>query len=298
MLGGQTQDVGGLNHKTSYDYTLPLLGVSSIKAPNGVFTYFNYDGFGRFKNMLDHNGNILKENAYSYPNRSVTEWMPRTELTTISASTSAMNALKTVSFVDGLGRDLQKIIVKGSPDSTRDIVASHVVYNTVGRPFKSYLPSPSPSVGGSLVSWANLKTAANTFYNDTIPYNETTAFDNSPLNRPITNFGAGNAWRIANKSMGMQYGVAPANTIKRFKASLNAVFCNVEGQATTIDYYGANELQKKISTSERGKTVTEYVDLQGRVVQREVEVSADTILTTAYCFDLFDRLAYVIPPNA
>ena len=150
-----------------------------------------------------------------------------------------------------------------------------MVYNAVGQPFKSYLTSPSSSVGGVLISLANLKTVANTFYGDTIPYNETTAFDNSPLNRPITNFGAGKPWRTANKFMGMQYSVASAGTVKRFKASLNAVFCNVEGQATTLDYYGANELQKQVSTSERGKTVTEYVDLQGRVIQKEVEVSAN-----------------------
>ena len=298
LLGGQTQDSGGLNHTTNYAYTLPLLGLSSIKAPNGVFTYFNYDNFGRFKNMLDHNGKILKENAYSYPNRSVTEWMPREELTSVSALTSAMNALKTVSYVDGLGRDLQKIIVNGSPDATKDIVASHILYDAFGRSFKGFIPSPSPTGGGIAVTTANLQTAAETFYGDTKPFTETTAFDNSPLNRPLTNFGAGNAWRTANKSVGMQYGVAPANTIKRFKASSGAVFCNVEGQPTTLDYYGANELQKKVSISERGKSIIEYIDLQGRVVQKEVEVSADTILITSYCFDLYDRLAYVVPPNA
>ena len=298
VLGGQTQDNGGLNHSTIFNYKLPILGLSSIKAPNGIFTYFNFDTFGRLKNILDHNSKVLKEYAYNYTNQSVTEWMPREELSSVNTSTSASNALKMISFVDGLGRDLQKIIVKGSPDSTKDIVASHVIYNAFGQPYKSYLTSPSSSVGGTLISLANLKTVANTFYGDTIPYNETTAFDNSPLNRAITNFGAGNPWRTANKSMGMQYSVAPAGTIKRFKASTGAVFCNVEGQPTTIDYYGANELQKKVSTSERGKTVTEYIDLQGRVVQKEVEVSADTILTICYCYDLYDRLAYCIPPNA
>jgi RHS repeat-associated protein len=299
-LIAQIQDdgIGTLNHSTFYNYTIPLLGLSSIQALNGTFTYFDYDSFGRLKNIKDHNNKVLKEYAYDFSNRKVTEWMPRVALITVTATTATFDALKTVSFVDGLGRDLQKIIVKASPDSTKDIVGSSVIYDAFGRGFKSFLPSPSPSVGGALVSVSALQTASSTFYGDNNPFTETTVFDNSPLNRSLTNFGAGAAWRTANKSVSVQYKVAPANTIKHFKASSGAVFYNVEGSPTIPEYYGANELQQKITTTEKGKTITEYIDLQGRTIQKEVEVSMDTILTTAYCFDLYDRLAYVIPPNA
>jgi RHS repeat-associated protein len=299
-LYAQIQDdgIGTLNHSTFYNYTIPLLGLSSIQALNGTFTYFDYDSFGRLKNIKDHNNKVLKEYAYDFTNRKVTEWMPRVALNAVTATTATFDALKTVSFVDGLGRDLQKIIVKASPDSTKDIIGSSVVYDAFGRGYKSFLPSPSPSVGGALVSVSALQTASSTFYGDNNPFTETTVFDNSPLNRPLTNFGAGAAWRTANKSVSVQYKVAPANTIKHFKASSGAVFYNVEGSPTIPEYYGANELQQKITTTERGKIITEYIDLQGRTIQKEVEVSMDTILTTAYCFDLYDRLAYVIPPNA
>lgn len=296
-LTGQTQDYGGLNHTTNYAYTTPLLGLSSIKSPNGVYSYFTYDSFGRLKTISDHNKKVLKEYAYDYTNRSVTEWQAREELSSVSASTTSANAIKIVNFVDGLGRDLQKVIANGSPDATKDIISSHVLYDTVGRAYKNYLASPSSLGSGSLLSLTNLQSSAATFYSDTKPFTEITAFDNSPLNRAITNFGAGNAWRTANKSIDVAYQVAPANTIKRFKASLSAVFCNVEGQATTIDYYGANELEKKVTTSERGKKVTEYIDLQGRLVQKEIEVSSDTVLTVAFCYDLYDRLAYAIQPK-
>ena len=51
-------------------------------------------------------------------------------------------------------------------------------------------------------------------------------------------------------------------------------------------------------TSERGKKIIEYKDLQDRVIRRDVEVSSDTILTTHYVYDIFERLAYTISPEA
>jgi RHS repeat-associated protein len=296
-LTSMAQDGFGLNHISNYAYTIPLLGLSSSQAPNGVFTYFEYDSFGRLKTIKDHENKVLKEHAYDFSNRSVTEWMPRVVLTAVSNSTATADATKMISYVDGLGRDLQKILVNGSPDASKDIVLSSVVYDVYGRGTKAYLPTPSTTGGGTLVT--DVQTPAKAFYDlDDVPYTETTLFDKSPLNRPLTQYGAGNAWRTANKAVTMQYKVAPANTIKRFKASLGAVFCNVEGQPTTLEYYGADELQQKVMVSERGNKTTEYIDLQGRTVQKDVEVSTGVVQSTIYVYDLFDRLSYVISPKA
>ena len=297
LLTSQTQDNGGLNHQTFFTYTTPLLGVASIKAPNETFTYFEYDSFGRLKTIKDHNTNVLKEYAYSFPNRNITEWLPKTALTAVNANTPTTQALKTVSYVDGLGRELQKVLANASPDASKDIIATSLVYDAYGRPHKSFLATPSTLANGSFL--ADVLTPAKAFYdNDNNPFNETTLFDESPLNRPLTSFGSGSAWRTANKAINTQYNVAPANTIKRFKASLSAVFCNVEGQPSTIDYYGPNELQKKVTISEQGKQTIEYIDLQGRTIQKEVEADNAEKLTTAYVYDLYDRLTYVVPPQA
>ncbi len=296
-LTGMAQDGFGLNHISNYAYTIPLLGLSSSQAANGVFTYFEYDSFGRFKTLKDHENKVLKEFAYDFSNRSVTEWMPRIAFTAVSNTTATSDATKTISFVDGLGRDLQKLVVNGSPDATKDIILSSVVYDIYGRGTKAYLPTPSTTGGGTFLT--DVQTPAKAFYDtDDVPYTETTLFDKSPLNRPLTQYGAGNAWRTANKALTMQYKVAPTGTIKRFKASLGAVFCNVEGQPTTLEYYGSDELQMKVMLSERGNKTTEYIDLQGRTVQKDVEVSAGVVQSIIYVYDLFDRLSYVISPKA
>ncbi len=50
---------------TTYTYD-PLIGVTSITAPDGSVAYYEYDGFGRLETVKDQDGNILKEMEYHY----------------------------------------------------------------------------------------------------------------------------------------------------------------------------------------------------------------------------------------
>ncbi|MDI1256715.1 MAG: RHS repeat protein [Flavobacterium sp.] len=50
---------------TTFTYK-PLIGVSTVTDPKGNTTYYNYDAFGRLKNVKDKDGNILSENEYHY----------------------------------------------------------------------------------------------------------------------------------------------------------------------------------------------------------------------------------------
>jgi len=50
---------------TSYTYK-PMVGITSITGPNGMTTYFEYDGFGRLTCEKDHLGKVLKVYYYNY----------------------------------------------------------------------------------------------------------------------------------------------------------------------------------------------------------------------------------------
>lgn len=49
----------------TYTYD-PLVGVTSNADSRGLFSYYDYDNFGRLKNVKDHNGNILTNYNYHY----------------------------------------------------------------------------------------------------------------------------------------------------------------------------------------------------------------------------------------
>jgi YD repeat-containing protein len=50
---------------TTYTYRLPF-GLASITDPNGTTVYYSYDNFGRLKEMIDHEYNVIKQYEYNY----------------------------------------------------------------------------------------------------------------------------------------------------------------------------------------------------------------------------------------
>jgi RHS repeat-associated protein len=275
--------------------------------------------------------NIYAQITPSTTRSYVIEQTPRKALTTLTNATAYTDVQSTVSYLDGLGRPLQTIIVRGTADGTADIVGSTTVYDNFGRATKGFLPTPNSTAGGAYL--ANPQTQGETFYNDTHPFTEVTVYDNSPLNRPLTSFGAGQAWRTVGntKPVNVQYNIPAPNTVIYFQAGLAGIGANTSSFSSeqkaqnlakgisyefegitaadfnnnspnsptpTLRYYGANDLTMTTHTSERGKKIIEYRDLQDRVIRKDVEVSADTVLTTHYVYDIFQRLAYVISPEA
>lgn len=274
---------------------------------------------------------LIKQQVYAQvtpsANRSyVLEQTPRVPLTTITNSTPYTSVQSSISYVDGLGRSLQTVLVNASGDGTKDVLGSTTVYDNYGRVVKNYLPIPNSTAGGTFV--ANPRNLGNTFYADTIPYSEIKTFDKSPLNRPTQSFGAGQAFRVASKSTAVKYGIPAPNTVIYFQAGLAGIGANTSSAdkakqvqnlsngtsfefdgitasdngannaAPTLRYYGANDLTMTTHISENGNKVIEYKDLQDRVIRKDVQVSVDTILTTHYVYDIFQKLAYVITPEA
>jgi RHS repeat-associated protein len=305
----KTQTVGGgsigtiLSRTMSYDY-FPLIGLSSATDINGYSTSYLYDGFNRLISVKDPQNYLLKDLSYHYANQTALSGLGVTPTNTMNyvVSRTAREAQtgtaldsdvdKTTTqleYMDGLARPLQSQIWKGTPDKLKDIITATSVYDIYGRVYKSILPTPSDALTGAYKSTA--QTLATTFYDgDTYPYSET-IFEASPLNRPIKQFGAGQAWRTANKFVEMQYQIAGAGV---YQFNLQA-----DGSIKWVNTYPTSSLFNNVTVSERGFQTLEVKDRQGRVTHKYQQIEGSfNYLITGYVYNDIGQLIAVIPPEA
>ncbi|WP_159102736.1 DUF6443 domain-containing protein [Flectobacillus major] len=292
-----------LNRTVSYDY-VPLVGRSSETDINGYTTTYWYDVFSRLKSIKDTQGYLLKDFHYHYANQTaLSGWgiIPTNTMNyvvsrtakeaqgTASLSSDIEKTTTQIQYMDGLGRSLQSLIWKGLPDKTKDIIVSTTLYDTYGRPYKDILPIPSETATAEYTSTA--QNLGITFYGDNFPFTET-VFESSPLNRPLRKYGAGQAWRTADKFTKFDYWLA-GNEMIRFDIQANGL---VNGNTR----YPNSSLYNNLITSERGIWTMEVKDKQGRIIGKLQQLEANTFnfATTAYVYNNLGQLSYVVTPNA
>lgn len=244
----------------------------------------------------------------------------QTALKSIDEIANNADVLESVIYHDGLGRPIQSIAIKASPDKT-DII-SHTVYDNIGRQEKEYLPYPDNNI--AIGSYRNESTALNgiidyykTNYPDDInttapnPYSQK-KFDNSPLGRILLQAAPGKDWAIGSgheKKLDYQTNtVTAADEVKLYVVTTQL---NSEGvyipSVTSTTNYSDNQLYKTIAKDEnwtKGKnnTVEEFKNKEGQLILKrtyadygaQTEVKHDTY----YIYDTYGNLTYVLPPKA
>jgi hypothetical protein len=228
-------------------------------------------------------------------------------------------------YFDDLGRPIQTVVTQGSPMGN-DIVQP-VVYDEFGREKRKYLPIVVESKDGrykpGIIDGGGSYTGiAASFYAtpggpiaaDEKPYAET-IFENSPLNRPLQQFGAGKSWYDNNKSIGYQYLVnvygtaAGQEKIVAYQMDENGMLAKeppFTGNVETGGYYSSNQLLIKCTVDEQGNTVREYTNKEEKVVLKKVQVVAGSTdlnnvnewAFTYYVYDDLNNLVIVVPPEA
>lgn len=223
----------------------------------------------------------------------------------------------TVEYLDGLGRPLQSVQVKGSVDGTKDVIQL-VEYDQVGRNANIYLPYVGPTSNGSYRT--NALTEQQSFFNslpigmgqNLFPFSRT-IFEPSSLNRVKEQGATGEDWQpVVGSSTGhtqkIVYGVNAANEVRLFIAE-SVIISGETYKRNLIEagYYTAGQLSLTVSKDENwqagdGKvgTVEEYKDKEGRVVLKRMfnEKSGIEILSTYYVYDDLGNLSFVLPPGA
>jgi RHS repeat-associated protein len=235
-------------------------------------------------------------------------------------STRPLNEVKqTTSYVDGLGRPLQKVMLKGSmatnnSNNPTDLVMP-IEYDAFGREVYNWKPYSSTENNGLFKTdpFAQQQTFMQGLYSTQGEnyFYEKTEYEPSPLNRPVKTCAPGNSWVGANRGIGAKYWLNTAADAVRMW-NVNNV-SNGLGNYTTSSTYPAGTLYKNITVDEHGKQVIEFKDKEGTVLLKRMQLTGnaddgtgnvssgdreiDGWLCTYYIYDDIKNLRCVIQPE-
>ena len=246
----------------------------------GETVRYSYDGLGRLAEVRDKDGNKRTGYEYGY---NLPENIIRTKQYTSAGITSESQI--TEQYFDGLGRPSSVVRKSASPFQNCDLTET-LEYDTLGRKVRQSLPIPSlqPSFYGAAEE----------------PYTKT-LYDNSPLDRPVAEFGPGKAWHDAGKAVRKKFLTNDfSDSLKCVKWSVNwtndtTLVVNKDG------WYSHGVLRAEHITDEDGHTIIRFKDMTDKpILERSLmRTTGNTIncIDTYYIYDDFDRLAAVLPPE-
>ncbi|WP_242675519.1 DUF6443 domain-containing protein, partial [Niastella koreensis] len=212
--------------------------------------------------------------------------------------------LQTTTYVDGLGRSVEKVSRETATPATAGGLWGDVVqfsqYDQFGRQPQQYLPYTTTTEIGKY------KTAPLTeqpqyytnIYNETSAYSSL-SFDNSPLNRVEGVKAPGTTWTSAIGEAG-GYDMNSAND----NVQMFAVDYIKGNPPVNIGVYAPNSLYKVTTIDENGKSVITYTDKSGKLILKKIQIddvpSAGHAgwICTYNIYDDLDLMRYQLQPEA
>ncbi len=199
-----------------------------------------------------------------------------------------------ITYYDGLGREIQFVNCKASPDG-RDIIQP-IIYDDLGRISKEYMPYSVKQDGGDgpggyrpkVVDEQLLVTQALYGIDHIITYTEK-IFECSPLNRLLKQGAPGIEWNIdEDATIDLTYGTNNTSEVKMYNITHEGKL-----EVSSSGYYSKGELIKVITNDEDNNVSVKYKDKSGNLI---LEIVAGNY--TYYVYDDFNQLRYVISPEA
>jgi len=223
-----------------------------------------------------------------------------TDTATADGLTSPYDVQQTTQYLDGLGRPIQTVQRQITPKGN-DLVQPQV-YDPLGREAIHYLPYAATTSDGNFkpTALASLDSFnAAQFPNEEFYYGQT-AFEPSPLNRPLANYAAGMSWVGSGRGVSTSYQV---NAAQDSVAIWNVA--QAQGSIPTMaGFYPHGQLTKTVTADEAGHQTVEYKDKDGLVILKKVQhaVTPGTAhvgwLCTYYVYDYLQTLRFILPPEA
>ena len=202
---------------------------------------------------------------------------------------NASKCMEQIQYFDDLGREEQLVLKQFAPNG-QDLV-SGIQYDGYGRKWREFIPVQSTGSTGSYVS--GLSEQAVKFTGDASPYKEI-GYEASPLERVLSETGAGAAWHSAGKKKCSDYLVNDASVNGLLSARHYAISSDYSITQGSPSVYAAGELLVSLSVGEDNDSTLTFTDKQQHTVlvrQRNKGVSHDTY----YVYNDYGLLCYVLP---
>ncbi|WP_418637460.1 DUF6443 domain-containing protein [Winogradskyella sp.] len=251
-------------------------------------------------------GNGGCPSATSLSNRNyVYTISPQKEVTTMSQLTLNKDALKNITYFDGLGRADQTIAIKQS--ATEKDIINHLEYNVLGQQEKEYLPYVPTSAGSEGLYRTNALTSTNSFYN-TAAYGSTTnpyaqkTFEATPMAKIMAQAAPGYDWRKGGgHEIEFTYNTNHATEVKQYYVTTTFSNNTYYPALGLSGYFLAGTLTKTVTKDENWSsgtdhTTEEFKNKKGQVVLKRT-YNSGVVHDTYYVYDDFGNLSYVLPPK-
>ena len=200
-------------------------------------------------------------------------------------------AIITVKFFDGLGREEQTVIQYGSGSTD---LADYTEYDTRGRMLRKWLPAPATCVPGtaSYTPLSHLNANCQDSYGDSECYTSY-CYESAPSSRETEKRGPGQTWQ-SHVGTKKQYLL---NSLDTDSLSCRFYTVSLAGVLSCNGYYPSGSLSVTVTTDEDGKQTMEFVDKDNRKVLTRQNTGA-SYADTHYVYDMYGNLCYVLPPEA
>ncbi|MFC7346452.1 DUF6443 domain-containing protein [Chryseobacterium zhengzhouense] len=218
----------------------------------------------------------------------------RTYLEPVTVSDSTAKQIRTVQYIDGLGRTKQIVNVKSTP-LQRDVI-THIPYDNYGRHLLDYLPVPqSNTLNGALISNPLSNATQTNIYGSEKIYAEK-IIENSARDRIKQQIQVGSDW--SNKPIVYDFGQnEPGDQIKHFEVVTTWIDGSTNSSIQLLPN-SSQSLYKNAVTDEDGNKTIEFKNMQGQVIVVRKVLSATENADTYYLYNKYDQLVFVIPPLA
>ena len=253
----------------------PLVGVKSLTDPSGLKEQYSYDAAGRL-GSVSVRGRTLT--TYSYSIRSDIPHSPNSVTTKKYLSPS--KSVRTKTIFDNLGRGTLDVTMQTSGAS-----AVLTEYDRMGRPSKVWAAAP---VSDLLPTESETKSAVESRYGTSNAF-ATTTYEASPRSLVLATTKAGDPWQSEGRSITTRIRTNTYESGERFCMSYRILDDGLRPNGPRT----AGSLRIERTVDEDGIVTETFTDIRGlKVAERHGEG------VTAYVYDNYGDLRYILPPGA